>query len=620
MGERLLHIEHSRSANPTSSGGSTAKKDAIVAICFVALLCRTGANFLCKPEQILLTNIRKIGYQCLDCPTCPPGSQPSVPCGSTIKNWTAIHCVPCQLGKTFSDNYDKAQCAACSVCSMGRVVLKNCTRLSNSKCSRCRKGYYYKPFSFACKPCAKCCGDRNDEFAKECERYDHKCKVPSTPCSHTQTTLMEITAPTGIVPTTQKMYPTDIYKKPTTEHKEERGLPFDELKSSLKPTQADDKALDNVQVSEDATGPEISFVIILFAVVAAFCVAVLVLIILKKSIRLRNTLRRQREVDRRDSVNSSSHEGTRALSNRPQSGGSVSSPLDPAALSKNNPSAPHQQNGSAPKVVIESTLPLSSEPASQPRHGSESSLPNCSERHHAPQSKSLQSEATQLSGSASSLHASTGSSEKTGSSPPVNPSKEASHLNSSNSSQPSEAASSLTNACQSTQLRESESSKLGHRDSLHSNPHTILSSPTQLSSQCSRSASPQPTDSCLPVQAEYTSTTELDENYVEAFDWMCAKLDDKRSGMRYDFEKLASFCKISLAARDSLKHEFQSGNSPSYALMGHIKAKHPNLLIHKLIEDLEIIGRIDIAEGLKLCIFRSDDSPPTQVRSPRVNC
>ena len=115
---------------------------------------------------------------------------------------------------------------------------------------------------------------------------------------------------------------------------------------------------------------------------------------------------------------------------------------------------------------------------------------------------------------------------------------------------------------------------------------------------------------------------ELDENYVEAFDWMCAKLDDKRSGMRYDFEKLASFCKISLAARDSLKHEFQSGNTPSCAVMGHIKAKHPHLPIHKLIEDLENIGRIDIAEGLKLCMFRNDDMQSTNTSpftSP-VNC
>ena len=111
----------------------------------------------------------------------------------------------------------------------------------------------------------------------------------------------------------------------------------------------------------------------------------------------------------------------------------------------------------------------------------------------------------------------------------------------------------------------------------------------------------------------------LDENHVETFEWMCMKLDEKRSGMRYDFEKLASCYKISLTARDSLKQEFHRG-SPSQALMAHIKAEHPNLPIYQLIEDLEKIGRKDIAEGLKPHVFGNDDRSPTPDRSPRVNC
>ena len=46
MGEPLLHIAHSDSANPTSSGVSTAKKDAIIAICFVALVSKALILFL----------------------------------------------------------------------------------------------------------------------------------------------------------------------------------------------------------------------------------------------------------------------------------------------------------------------------------------------------------------------------------------------------------------------------------------------------------------------------------------------------------------------------------------------------------------------------------------------
>ena len=48
MGELLLHIAHSDSANPTSSGVSTAKKDAIIAICFVALVSKAFILFVIK--------------------------------------------------------------------------------------------------------------------------------------------------------------------------------------------------------------------------------------------------------------------------------------------------------------------------------------------------------------------------------------------------------------------------------------------------------------------------------------------------------------------------------------------------------------------------------------------
>ena len=46
MGERLLNIAHPDSANLTSSGVSTAKKDAIIAICFIALVSNVLILFL----------------------------------------------------------------------------------------------------------------------------------------------------------------------------------------------------------------------------------------------------------------------------------------------------------------------------------------------------------------------------------------------------------------------------------------------------------------------------------------------------------------------------------------------------------------------------------------------
>ena len=452
-----------------------------------------------------------MGYQCLDCPTCPPGSQPSVPCGSTIENWTAVHCVPCPLGKAFSDNYDKAQCAACSVCSTGKAVLKNCTRISNSKCSKCRKGYYYESFSFACKPCAECCGDGNDEFVKECERYDHKCQVRPTPCSHTQTTPLGTTTPTGIVPTTQETHLTVMYNKKTTGHRKEKDLPFNELKSSLKPTQVDYKAPDKEGEFENAVGTEISSVIILFAVVAVLCIVVLVLIILRKLIRLRLSLRHPREVDSSDVDNYSSHGRTRSVSNQSQSSDFASPLLHPVALSHHNSSTPHQQNGLAPNALMESGISLSREPASPFQVGSESSLPNHPEPHRPLQSEPSQSEATEVSGSTSPLHILTDSSEKTGLSPLVGLSKEAPTPNPSNSSEPNQGASSLTSACRSTHFREPESSHPGHCDSPQADLHSVSSYPTRSPSQGSRSASSQPSDSCSPIQAEYTCTSTTGE-------------------------------------------------------------------------------------------------------------
>ena len=115
--------------------------------------------------------------------------QPSVPCGSSVAFGTSIHCVPCQLGKTYSDKYGKMQCEACTVCSKGKAIKKNCTLFSNAECDdKCASGFYPVPFIFDCFPCAKCCGDGKDEMALECANYENKCKVRSTPCTNVPTT------------------------------------------------------------------------------------------------------------------------------------------------------------------------------------------------------------------------------------------------------------------------------------------------------------------------------------------------------------------------------------------------------------------------------------------------
>ena len=301
-----------------------------------------------------------------------------------------------------------------------------------------------------------------------------------------------------------------MYNKTTTGHKEEKGLPFNELKSSLKPTQVDYKAPEKEGEFENAVGTEIPFALILFAVVAVLCIIVLVLIILKKSIRLRLRLRHPREVDSSDIDNYSSHGRTRCVSNQSQSRGSASPLLHPAALSNHNSSTPHQQNVLAPNALIESGISLSREPASPLQDGSESSLPNHPEPHRPFKSELSQSEAT---GSTSPLHILTDSSEKTGLSPLMGLSKEAPTPNLSNSSETNQGASSssLTNACRSTHLRGPESSHPNHCDLPRADLHSVLSYPTRSPSQGSRSASSQPSDSCSPIQAEYTCTSTTGE-------------------------------------------------------------------------------------------------------------
>ena len=101
------------------------------------------------------------------------------------------------------------------------------------------------------------------------------------------------------------------------------------------------------------------------------------------------------------------------------------------------------------------------------------------------------------------------------------------------------------------------------------------------------------------------------------------KLDQESLGMRNDFERLATCYKLSPTVGSSLKQEFRHGGSPSSALMDHIKAKHPNLPTHQLIEDQEKIGRKDIAEGLKSHVFRKEENSPTPeqlVKSGKLLC
>lgn len=156
---------------------------------FSLQICGVEGSFPCKSEQIHWNDAAGKKYKCVDCPDCPVGSELSVPCGTSVKYGTPIHCISCKLGETYSKNYDKAQCRACTICSTGKTVIMNCTLSSNTNCSKkCNQGFYSVPFSFDCWPCSECCHDGKDELSAECAHSKKKCKMRSSPCIYVRTT------------------------------------------------------------------------------------------------------------------------------------------------------------------------------------------------------------------------------------------------------------------------------------------------------------------------------------------------------------------------------------------------------------------------------------------------
>ena len=179
-------------------------------------MCEVNA---CKPDQIVWKSNTR--YKCLECRECPEGTQPSVPCGSSVKYGTPVHCVQCDLGRTYSKSHGKSQCRSCTVCSEGKAVKKNCTLSANTECGDgCIEGYYYERPIFKCFRCAKCCGDEHDENATDCASGENKCKIRSTakPCKKKENSTV---ATNGKKPPSTVMVHDGTTSQTTTEELEE---------------------------------------------------------------------------------------------------------------------------------------------------------------------------------------------------------------------------------------------------------------------------------------------------------------------------------------------------------------------------------------------------------------
>lgn len=310
MGQQSSRLLEICSTKFTSTGlhhsvCTIARKDLIIALWFFMLVFTIEANSSCNPEQVIWTNtVGKAGFKCLDCPSCPPGSEPSVPCGTKIENWTDISCVPCQPGKTYSNKNDTAHCKPCTVCSTGRAILKNCTHKSNSQCSRCKEGFYYELLSFSCRPCSECCGDDKDFVASECSRYKHKCKVRSTTCSEKVRSIKS-------TPRLKKSTP--LPSIASTYH------PLNSVitNKTKKPTRA---------FETDFPSDKSNLVIIALAAVAVGLTRIFFQIVIKKCRRLRDTRDSSGDVESRNGDESSPQSKALCESNQPdsQSNGSIS--------------------------------------------------------------------------------------------------------------------------------------------------------------------------------------------------------------------------------------------------------------------------------------------------------
>ncbi|XP_022799465.1 uncharacterized protein LOC111337438 [Stylophora pistillata] len=111
--------------------------------------------------------------ECINCQTCPPGQTVSPECGNSkpLPFNTMGRCVPCQLGKSFSNEHSTSVCTPCSSCAKDQVVIKQCSRQADIKCGKkCySKHRYYDKSKGDCLKCSRCCNDDQDVVEPECE-------------------------------------------------------------------------------------------------------------------------------------------------------------------------------------------------------------------------------------------------------------------------------------------------------------------------------------------------------------------------------------------------------------------------------------------------------------------
>ena len=347
-------------------------------------VCRVGANFPCRPEQIHWNTTVGKRPKCFDCPDCLPGTEPSVPCGTSVNYWPDIHCVSCKLGKTYSDKYDTSQCKACTICSDGKAVKNNCNLTTNTKCdSKCGSGFYTVVLISGCFPCTQCCGDGKDEFAAECANNKKKCKVRPTPCTRVQTTPSKPTTRNYSTSKTSPTVQTARDRTTTTVNEEEKSV-SGESRISITPTSTLDNEVLRSEKVESGKEDGINIVVILLIIAAALCVVLFITMIVKRVMPVGDMLRPSREQDSNNEGCNISQGGTPPL---PHS--SARSSQDSETPLLNRSESPQPNGSTLPQHMVSTPLHTNEAVLSQPNE-SESPKPNRSASPHSRDSLSPQ--------------------------------------------------------------------------------------------------------------------------------------------------------------------------------------------------------------------------------------
>lgn len=157
--------------------------------------CSTSSDVVCsrcQANQITWISSKKEKHECLDCPICPSGFEPSHPCGSAVPYGVLIACVQCREGETFSAMRDKEQCKPCSRCGPRQRLIARCTKYFDTICgssSSTKCGYDQIQLNqldslnrteITCIDCPMC--PAGMELSKPCGTVTYRRKLSCVPC------------------------------------------------------------------------------------------------------------------------------------------------------------------------------------------------------------------------------------------------------------------------------------------------------------------------------------------------------------------------------------------------------------------------------------------------------